>query len=54
MLKSYKTYCLFVSILLTSFTVGAQHLKVINLKCESRVDPLGIDTRTPHLSWELR
>ncbi len=26
---------------------------VINLRCESRINPLGIDTRNPYLSWNL-
>jgi len=26
---------------------------LVNLKCESKVNPLGIDARNPHLSWNL-
>ena len=28
-------------------------LAVTNLRCEYKVDPLGIDARKPRLSWEL-
>ena len=28
-------------------------IKVINTRCENRIDPLGIDELNPHLSWNL-
>jgi len=28
-------------------------VKVVNLRCENRIDPLGIDVLSPHLSWNL-
>ncbi|GAB3577785.1 family 78 glycoside hydrolase catalytic domain [Hymenobacter daeguensis] len=33
---------------------AAQQLAVANLKCEYQPQPLGVQTRTPALSWELR
>ena len=32
---------------------SAASVKVQHLRCEYRVDPLGIDTTEPRLSWEL-
>jgi alpha-L-rhamnosidase len=34
-------------------TFGDDQLAVKNLRCEYKVDPLGIDVRKPRLSWEL-
>ncbi|HEU5165549.1 MAG TPA: family 78 glycoside hydrolase catalytic domain, partial [Chitinophagaceae bacterium] len=31
----------------------SQNLSVTNLRCESSLDPLGVDLANPHLSWEL-
>lgn len=36
-----------------SFGAGAQEIKLLNLRCEYRVNPIGIGTGTPKLSWEL-
>src|SRR5437868_11600749 len=33
--------------------VGDTPLTVKNLRCEYKVDPMGIDVRKPRLSWEL-
>src|SRR2546429_3330871 len=33
--------------------LGDNPLTVKNLRCEYKVDPLGIDVRKPRLSWEL-
>ncbi len=42
--------CLF---LLYTF-LSAQKLQVTNLRCENKVDPLGVDAAKPRLSWELQ
>src|SRR5207249_5506069 len=34
--------------------VGDTPLTVKNLRCEYKIDPLGIDVRKPRLSWELQ
>ena len=31
----------------------AARIQPVQLRCEYRVDPLGIDERTPRLSWAL-
>lgn len=28
--------------------------QLVNLRCEYQIDPLGIETATPHLGWEIR
>src|SRR5277367_2218701 len=33
---------------------GETVLGVANLRCEYKVDPMGIDVRRPRLSWELK
>src|SRR6476661_468823 len=45
-----------LGIVLSSLALAAQKetsLAVTNLRCEYKVDPLGIDVRKPRLSWEL-
>lgn len=39
--------------LLSSLSVDKDALKVDDLRCEYRIDPLGIDNVTPRLSWKL-
>jgi alpha-L-rhamnosidase len=51
MMKKYILSCLLV---LIATPVFAQGLSVANLKCEYRVDPLGISVTSPHLSWEIK
>ncbi len=34
-------------------TAGAADLKPLNLRCEYRQDPLGVDIASPRLSWQL-
>ena len=34
-------------------TIPAQNMHVTNMRCEYRIDPLGIDTPQPRLSWTL-
>lgn len=41
-------------ITLLSFTVLGQPLQVINLRCQYRVDPVGVNDAQPMLSWELQ
>ena len=38
---------------ITSPVWTGQMGKPVNLRCEYRVDPLGIDVTTPRLSWEV-
>lgn len=40
--------------LLLPFGVFAQSLKVVNLQCEYKTNPLGIESATPKLSWQLQ
>ena len=44
-------FCLFL--FLTLNAIG-QKLSVTNLRCEYRIDPIGVDIRSPALSWELQ
>jgi hypothetical protein len=44
---------LFVGLLLTGITGAAQNLRVLNLQCESRSNPLAINTTKPALSWQI-
>lgn len=44
----------FLLLLFFSTRIDAQMLKVTNLRCEYRVDPLGVDVQKPHLSWEIQ
>lgn len=36
------------------FITAAQNVKVVNLRCEYKVNPLGIEAPRPKLSWELQ
>ena len=45
--------CYTVLCLLTSAGFS-QHLWIVNLRCENRQDPLGVDALHPRLSWELQ
>ncbi|MDB5146402.1 MAG: Bacterial alpha-L-rhamnosidase [Mucilaginibacter sp.] len=40
--------------LLLPFGAFAQSLKVLNLQCEYKTNPLGIESATPKLSWQLQ
>src|SRR4051794_24013741 len=46
-----KIPCLFW---LVALPLVAAPLRVTNLRCDSSLDPLGIDAPQPRLSWELR
>jgi hypothetical protein len=39
---------------LLALQCSSQQLSVAGLRCESRVDPLGVDRSKPRLSWELK
>jgi alpha-L-rhamnosidase len=34
-------------------TINAQKLSVYDLQCEHKIDPIGIDLKTPRLSWKI-
>ena len=46
--------CLFLTGVLLAAAAGAAPLTVGAMKCEYRVNPLGIDVAQPRLSWELK
>ena len=52
-MKRFKFLSFFVVILLFSCSVKNNEIKVTDLKCEYLTDPLGIDIKTPRLSWKL-
>ena len=44
----------FLALLVTAAeSAAAQTIRVAHLRCENRIDPLGIDTAVPRLQWEL-
>lgn len=45
---------IFISLLFISIQGHAQKLAAVNLRCEYRENPLGVDSRNPRLSWELQ
>jgi alpha-L-rhamnosidase len=47
-----KRICLLFCLL--PFGAFAQSLKVLNLQCEYKTNPMGIEAATPKLSWQLR
>lgn len=49
-----KTILLNACFLLCTILVQAQQLSVVNLRCESRNNPLGVDASQPKLSWQLQ
>ena len=60
-IRSFLSFCSspYATVLLTLIVLiyhpaAAQKLSVANLKCEYQRHPLGLQTRTPALSWELR
>jgi hypothetical protein len=44
---------LLLSVLVLAINSFSQQLSVSNLKCESKIDPLGIEKPSPSLSWQL-
>ena len=47
-------YCLLLFLQIICLASTAQTLIAHNLRCEYRANPLGIETETPALSWELQ
>ncbi|WP_461451545.1 family 78 glycoside hydrolase catalytic domain [Mucilaginibacter sp.] len=45
---------LYILILMLPLQIFAQDLKVINLMCEYKPDPKGVESASPKLSWELQ
>lgn len=39
---------------LLALQANSQRLSVGNLRCESTIDPLGVERSDPRLSWELK
>lgn len=52
-MKKQKLFFLIVATF-CSLPSFAQHISVTNLKCEYRKDPLGVESTSPSLSWELQ
>lgn len=48
-----KSKILFLVFLLTTIFIQGTPMKIKNLKCEYKVNPLGIDVEKPRFSWEL-
>lgn len=44
----------FLSLLVSAISAFSQELSVTNLKCESKVNPIGIEKNSPSLSWQLK
>lgn len=42
-----------IALVLFAHSAFAQEIKLTNLRCEYRINPLGVGTPTPRLSWEL-
>lgn len=50
-MMSLKPSALLFVFLLSTFTIAANGLTPVSLSCEYETNPLGIDTKTPRLSW---
>ncbi|HEV8270106.1 MAG TPA: family 78 glycoside hydrolase catalytic domain [Chitinophagaceae bacterium] len=50
-MKQLLCHIIFCILLIPSFS---QNLSLTNLRCESTIDPLGVDVTNPRLSWELK
>ncbi len=42
-----------IALVLVTHSTFAQEIKLSNLRCDYRVNPHGVGTATPRLSWEL-
>src|SRR5215813_9182867 len=42
-----------IALVLLTHYAFTQEIKLVNLRCEYRINPIGIGTATPRLSWEL-
>lgn len=49
-----KRIILFFIVIILSLPSFAQNLSVINLECENKINPLGIEKLSPALSWQLK
>jgi alpha-L-rhamnosidase len=49
-----KKGALVLSLILSTLNIFSQHLKVVNLKCVNKIEPIGIDQASPRLSWQLQ
>ncbi|MBK8089798.1 MAG: family 78 glycoside hydrolase catalytic domain [Chitinophagaceae bacterium] len=49
-----KRCLLIMTIFFVSLQMNAQQLTITNLRCESRINPLGVDVIHPKLRWELQ
>ena len=52
--KLIATWTAGIVLVCTAIALGDAPLAVKNLRCEYKIDPLGIDVRKPRLSWELQ
>src|SRR5437016_13908620 len=52
--KLVATWTTGIVLVCTAIALGDAPLAVKNLRCEYKIDPLGIDVRKPRLSWELQ
>ena len=50
----YTTFLLYVALVFTCISCKQEKTTVVNPRCEMLVNPEGIGTRTPHLSWEIQ
>jgi hypothetical protein len=50
---SLKPIFLFIILNLFAPNTRAQ-VQVVNLRCEYKINPLGLETQTPHLGWEIK
>ncbi len=46
-------FLLFLGLIFLTFTAQAQSLNVSDLRCEYRVNPLGVEALSPALSWKI-
>ena len=49
-----KNAVLLMALLLTSTAYSQNLISVTNLQCDSKINPLGIGVKNPHLSWEIK
>lgn len=49
-----RRYLFLNALIFIALNTFSQSLKVVNLRCEGRHDPMGIESTAPHLSWELQ
>jgi len=52
--KMIATWIAGIVLVCTAIALGDTPFAVKNLRCEYKIDPLGIDVRKPRLSWELQ